>query len=416
MLTREKLYFSSIILILLEFYVTCFFGTSPTVSYNVTTIVYGESVIDIYVRYFSQLSITLLFIYISYKFQIKYNSLFLIIFIFILWIMIVPLFVNDNFLTNVKYVFYLLVIIIGINLFKNDRSFIDFNIKMLQIMGLSILFFSIIYIIQFPVPEYRVYRASIMHSNANEDALILAVSFPFLFLLKNRFFKIILILYYVFFLVFYNSTRGAITMSLITILIIQYIKYKKNKNLYIIIVLIFFSLSISIINKYVINDPFFEKGFTAVEENESGNFTQRISGIWIPLIEYTLQKSPILGFGAKKYGELAENITFVTNENGNIIYMERSPHNFFIMFLFNWGLIGLALLLFIYLKYFFIAFNIFKKKYDLLSTAVFSSWISFTGMNFISNSFSYRGWSILVILVLTTHFIKHYKSIHYEFV
>lgn len=141
MLRREKLYFSSIILILLEFYVTCFFGTSPTVSYNVTTIVYGESVIDTYVRYFSQLSITLLFIYISYKFQIKYNSLLLIIFIFILWIMIVPLFVNDNFLTNVKYVFYLLVIIIGINLFKNDRSFIDFNIKMLQIMGLSILFF-----------------------------------------------------------------------------------------------------------------------------------------------------------------------------------------------------------------------------------------------------------------------------------
>lgn len=153
-------------------------------------------------------------------------------------------------------------------------------------------------------------------------------------------------------------------MSLITILIFQYIKYK-NKNkimLFIITITIYLSLSIPILNKYVLNDPFFEEGLTAIEEKEPGNFSQRIYAIWIPIVEYTFNNSPIYGFGAKKYGEIIENITFVTNEKGNLIYIGRSPHNFFIMFLFNWGLIGLALLLFIYLKYFFIAFNILKKN------------------------------------------------------
>ncbi|MDI3527897.1 MAG: hypothetical protein PWR03_2081, partial [Tenuifilum sp.] len=364
-MNNYKLYVFAILVLFLEFYFTCFFGTSETVEYNVTTLIYGNSILSIYIRYISQMLTSILFIFSinNNKYKIIKNEF--IFYLFILWITIVPFIVHDNFLTNFKYIFYILTIIIGINLYDHSKikNILLINYYSFLIMGLSILIFSIIYVIKNPIPIYREYRASIMHSNANEDALILAVSFPFFFLIKNYKIKMFLILYYLYFLVFYNSTRGAIIMSILVFIFISYIKLKKNIIPYLIFSIIFISLLTPLINNYLLNDPLFQKGLIAIEEKDQGNFIGRVYGIWIPVTEYTIKNSPIFGFGAKKYGEIIDNITYVTNEYGNEIFIGRSPHNFFIMFLFNWGFIGLLLLIYIYVKFIVISYKNYK-KYD----------------------------------------------------
>ena len=289
---------------------------------------------------------------------------------------------------------------------NNNLQFIKTNIWWLQLIGVSILVFSLIVIIQNPIPEFRNIRMSVMHSNANEDALILSVSLPFIFLFKNKTIKLICIIYFFYYLIFYNSTRGAIVMSSIVLIIMLYETLKKNKWIFVFIILVVSVGTADLFMQYVLNDPLFTRGWSAVENYERGNMTGRIYGILLPLFEHTLSESPIFGFGAKDYIEKVAEVTFVRLANITLLRIGRSPHNFFIMFLFNWGLVGFITILIIYFRYMYISYKIFRYDTNPITSSFFASWVAFTGMNFIANSFSYRGWTVFVLLLLSTHFLK----------
>lgn len=413
-----KPYYISLFLLMITFYSACFFGSGETVSSNVTTLVHGESIIVQLITYAFQLIVFILFLY-TYKEKNIYNlHLFHIFILFALWVSLVSFFANDNFLANIKYAIYFLFIFVGVNEIKsnNVNSFLKANIFSFQLMALSILFFSLIFVYQNPTPEFRVTRGAIMHQNANEDALILAIALPFLFLIKNKMFRLISIIYFFLFLVLYNGTRGGIVMSTIVIIIVLYQYLKKNKWIFIILL---FGAGIFLFDSFVKNvldDSIFRSGLSAVDNYEEGHLTGRIAGILIPIIEKTLSDSPIYGFGAKSYAEIISTVTYYKTPSGGIHYAIRAPHNFFIMFLFNWGIIGLLLILRIYIYYMYQSYKFFKLYKDKLSASFFSSWVAFTGMNFISNSFSYRGWTILILLITSTYFLNKYYKTKNEFI
>ncbi len=406
-LLRQPFYLA-IFLLMLPFFLTCFFGTYVTVKYNVTTIVYGDSIIPTISTYLFQLIIGFIFLKSFNKFQLIRADLFRLMLFFILWTALVSFLANDKFLTNIKYSFYFLVFFIGVSKFKNNFKFIKVNIWILQLIGISILVFSVIIIIEHPIPAYRTYRSSVMHSNANEDALILTASLPFMFLIKNKKMKIIIILYYFYYLILYNSTRSAIVISSIVALIMLFEILKKYRWLLLLSLIVFSINLLGTIRENVLNDPLFTEGISAIENREDGNMSGRIFGILIPLYEYTIDKSPIWGFGAKSYENVASHSTFYVSESGKEIAKVRSPHNFFIMFFLNWGFVGLITFLIIYFRYIYISYKIFKFNKNSTSSSLFSSWIAFSVMNFISNSFSYRGWTVFILLLLTTHFLNKY--------
>lgn len=361
--------------------------------------------------YLFQLVVGILVVFYHNTIKLKQLPMFRLMLFFLLWIAVVPLIVDDKWLTSFKYSFYFFTIFIGVSQLntKNVKQYINFNIRLLQAMGLSILIFSLILIISEPIPVFRGIRTSIMHSSANEDALILAVSFPFIFLLKSNKIKWISIVYYFYFLILYNSTRSAILMSSMALIMMLYPKFKKMKVLYAILIFSFLIGSSGIYLEYILNDSFFSKGISAIENYGEGNFTGRVAGIWLPIVEQTLKESPIFGFGAKDYLEKMYGVTYC-NAGARMVYSARSPHNFFIMFLFSWGAVGLIAISIIYFYYMCLSYKLFLCCNNTLSAALFSSWVSFTGMNFIANSFSYRGWTILTLLILLTYFMTVYNS------
>ena len=161
--------------------------------------------------------------------------------------------------------------------------------------------------------------------------------------------------------------------------------------------------TLDLLKDNVFNDPIFTSGLKAINLGEKGNFSSRIYGILLPLYEYTVEHSPVWGFGAKNIKYIESKSTF-WDVGGPIA--RRANHNFFIPFLVGWGGVGLLLMLIIYLNNLKLSYRIMRKNNGILPTVLFASWLSFTGMNFIANSFGYKGWTILALLVLTTYYLK----------
>ena len=331
---------------------------------------------------------------------------------FILWIAFVPLITDRDILNNITYAFYFLFVFNGVMSVKIPNHILVFlrsNVWLFQLMLFTILIFSFLIIYQNPIPSFRTYRDSIMHFNANEDALVMATCFPFLFLIKNKGIRLTSILYYIYYLTLYNSTRAGIAMSALVLILLYYEKYKNHKVIFIVIVITSIVIGGDIFRKNVLDDDLFDKGISVLRDGGDGAITSRLTEILFPLAQYTLTNSPIYGFGAKSYSEVASKSTFYDSFGP---YVKRSPHNFFIVFLVSWGVIGLSLLLIIYFKYLQMSFKYYIRYKTPLSTAIFSSWVVFTGMNFVANSFSYRGWSLFVLLLFTTHLLKMKQTEH----
>jgi hypothetical protein len=401
---KVRYYYIAVAALMLNFFSRCFWGTPETVGYNVTTLSYGISRLPNVLFYFSSLLIYFTFIKNGSIKKLKAYKLLWAHLCFLMWIGIVPFLTDHNFLNNFSYSTYFIFVFTGIVTLTPELrlKYIKINISIFQLVGMLIMLFSIVFVLNNPNPIYRGYRASIMHLNANEDALILTVSLPFLFLIKHKYTRWIVIIYYWYFMIFYNSTRGAISMSAIIMVIMSYKIFGNRKILITLLLILFMVLYGNIIREKVLDDPIFRHGLSAITSEEKGNFTGRITGILIPLWNYTITHSPIYGFGSKSLDFISSLSTYYSKSG---MLTARAAHNFFIVFLVNWGLVGLTLISYIYFNYFWQSRRIYTRQKSTLHTALLSAWIGFTGMNFVANSFSYRGWTILSLLLLTTHLI-----------
>ena len=338
----SSIYYYSSILFILYFFGQPFFGTPEIIVRNVykcvgnvSTIIYGESIIPSIFKYLFCLAMIVFIIWKPYFNRLKNYTLYKTHIFFILWIAFVPLITDHDILNNITYAFYFLFVFIGVMSVKRNRDVLVFlrsNVWLFQLMAILILIFSLVIVYQNPIPTFRTYRDPVMHFNANEDALIMAACFPFLFLLKNKTIKFISVLYYIYYLTLYNSTRGAIAISAIVLMIMLYEKLKNHKLTFAVIAIVPIIYGADAIQKNILNDDLFVKGVSVLSDGGDGALTSRLTEIVFPLAQYTLTNSPIYGFGSKSLGDVASKSTFYSVSGP---YVRRASHNFFIVLFIN---------------------------------------------------------------------------------
>ena len=79
------------------------------------------------------------------------------------------------------------------------------------------------------------------------------------------------------------------------------------------------------IRNNILDDDLFVKRVSVLSEGGDGAITSRLTEIVFPLTQYTLSNSPIYGFGAKAYGDVASKSTYYDSFGP---YVKRSPHNY----------------------------------------------------------------------------------------
>lgn len=259
---------------------------------------------------------------------------------------------------------------------------------------------------------------------ANEDANSMMVILPFLLLLIERFpspwrqlARIFLITYILFTLLF-NSTRTALFITFPIVLVLFYSRIS-IKHL--------FRLSLGV---FVFLMPFYQNIYSFVmrafasESLTEGTFGGRFSSLWMPAIEYTTQKSSLLGFGSTGWEHIFWEYVYqfkylgrwVDHDLVDITSQTYPPHSVFVWVYVSWGLVGLALHLFFVFNMLHLSFKMSKSTQSdtcNLGRAIFCSSVAYLLWGGISNAFSDLGWCLLLslgILCSCTYFIQTEKQ------
>ncbi len=256
---------------------------------------------------------------------------------------------------------------------------------------------------------------------ANEDANFLSSIFPLLlFKTGNRKLVKMGLVILTFLILLINGTRSAIMMMLITTFI--YMLYGQNKERIIHIRILMLTIISFVIVLFII--PYFTIIFYSErnlfenfnnllnygDATVEGNFAYRVIKIWTRPIYYTIENSPMFGFGSGGWDFVALKLRIVNPFN---LFKVESPHNSLIYFFVCWGLIGVIVFLIIIICGFGLSIKCLFKNTDTtfknLSLSIFLSWISFIAWSLIANAYSTHGWIILSIFLIIT--ILNYRQI-----
>ncbi|HPO55882.1 MAG TPA: O-antigen ligase family protein [Ignavibacteriaceae bacterium] len=283
--------------------------------------------------------------------------------------------------------------------------------------------FVILYTISFiknpTIGLFREIREHILFLNAIEDGGFFSVFFPFfLYSDLNRNIKYFFIFMFVLLLILINGTQATILAVFITFTI--YLSYgfkKRKKSLQVLFVLAFLSISIVFFSD-VLYDYDTGLSWSGVQQTYQGMYAGsigvRMGNIWVPMTLHVINKSPVIGFGNGSWRIQSEKHGF---ESGNKRYFvfSRSPHNIFLVYFVDWGLIGLAIMVVLF-------YNAIKSNYKLLTNERISvkirryaegylcGWISFLSWGFTGNAHNWLGWSVICFLLIGTITLKYYSE------
>lgn len=301
-----------------------------------------------------------------------------------------------------------------------------------QVVNILLSFFAIIFaisLIQYPILIARsgVSIGSVLAAfseggkiktfglfgSANEDANCMMTLFPFALLYveslkssRKKIFRYTTIISTFLALVF-NGTRTAMLLTFPLVLFIYYSKLSVKR------VLVFTAIFLlALIFLALTSADFFASLFSS-EIEDGGSLGYRVEHAWIPAINYTLEKAPIFGFGARGWEYLNGKIRLfdVINEWG-VVQGSAAPHNVYVWSLVTWGLAGLAAyitLIIILLKNSFLMFktNALRSQYDRdIGKTVFCSIFAYCIWGGISNAHMPVGWITFFMLAVLVASLK----------
>jgi len=381
--------------------------------------------------YFRFASLCIVFILLLGQFKTKYSyllarerSLLISFFLFLSLLGTQFFIVDDKFLHFrgcTRYVLYFACVLLSFySCFYYGEKSRDILVSVAVVLFFSVIIFYPYVIYKFGLPfSERLQtsaRLAFLLGAGNEDAHFMASLFPFVLAKfdKRKFLTAGLIIF-LFVALIYNGTRSAFLMSGITVLLYYTLVTKKKWLLigligtlvaaFLLIILPFLYLKFE--NEMGI---FFDFSDLLQGKFIGGNFSGRLSFIWLPTIEYTIKNSFWMGFGNSGWMEVGSKVALT-----NIFlrgWVVASPHNFFVWSFVNWGILGLMLLIYPMFKGVIYSWYTLKTSSTLnqkkVSVAIFCSWICFINWCMIANSNGVHGWTVLILLILLSIANKNY--------
>lgn len=248
---------------------------------------------------------------------------------------------------------------------------------------------------------------------ANEDANCIVTLLPFALLFveslkssKKKYYRWVIILFTIIALLF-NGTRTALVATFPLILFIYYSRLTIQR------IIIFATLNTFLIFFLFIASSDLFLGMFSNELEDGGSLGYRYEHAWIPAINYTLEHSPLFGFGARGWEYLNEQIRLfdVINEWGNI-QGSAAPHNVYVWTFVTWGTLGLVVYITLILillaeTFFMFKFKTLKNQSEReISKALFCSICAYCFWGFISNAHMPIGWMTFCILACLVASLK----------
>lgn len=241
------------------------------------------------------------------------------------------------------------------------------------------------------------YQLGGIFGSANEDANGFVTLFPLALLwvenqkgIKKIIFRCILLIYFPLVLIF-NGTRTALIITFPIVTTLFYWKISLNQFLYILgplagIGLALFNLSSNITSK-----------FFGQESASGGTFGWRVEHVWLPAVQYTLNNSPIFGFGSRGWEYICNQLEIFDTFTGG----PKPSHSGYIWAFASWGMLGLIAYVTFLSILLIQAFQLSNSKTQDISRtgkALFCSMIGYCFWAFISNVMMPQGWVILISL------------------
>lgn len=353
-----------------------------------------------------------------FSFVFKYEKALSLLIVTFLFLMVVQCAYLDNTVFNIqgsiKFFFYfgfILICLYGAIIYSDDAITTLLNICVLFFM--SVLIFYPYLIAESGVdPITRLLksdsRAFLLLQASNEDAHFMTtlMMLVYLRLRKNKVLVIGLASFF-YLAMIYNGTRSALMIAILQP-IIFYILYKRKFVSSAIVLTVVILLSLPYLTTFI--ESKFEKDLAVLTEAEDlakgkevgGTFSWRIAHLWLPVLDYTFEHSPVIGHGSNGWDIVIPKIL-----NGE----SNAPHNFFIWSLVNWGLIGLVLIILLFyipIKYVIRAYLRNEDDDDrFTSVALICAWMEFLVWSFLANSNNSEGWTILCILIVLSISLKY---------
>ncbi|WKN32529.1 O-antigen ligase family protein [Porifericola rhodea] len=324
----------------------------------------------------------------------------------------------------VKYFFYFSFIIVSLfSAINHPEHTINTIVKISLILFVTVLIFYPYLIIESGIDPvsallYNEHRLHFLLHASNEDAHFMTTFF-LLALYKVRKYPVWILILSILFIValIYNGTRSAFIIALI-LPILYFILYKRRFILSTIIAGVIFIVSFSYVSEYI--EVKFEEDLRVFEQSEKvlsgkevgGSFSYRIAHLWIPMLTYTTQESPIIGNGSNGWDIVAVNIL----NNKKI----ESPHNTFVWAYVNWGIIGVIGITLLLSIPFFSLIKLYMRsnggKYQSLIIILICTWIEFFVWSMIANAYTVHGWVVLSLLIVLSVAVKYavYNTFDHE--
>ena len=368
-----------------------------------------------------------------FSFVFRYERKIVVVILLFFLIMLVQLFWVNQAVLNlqgaVKFIFYFCFIVISLYsaIIYSDTT-IQTIINISLYLFLAVLAFYPYLIVtsgQNIVSRFfdNEARMHFLLKAGNEDAHFMTTLMMLVFLkLKKN--KVILIAVGLIFYValVYNGTRSALFMALV-LPVLYYIFYKKRfVASFVIIVLVTFA-TLPYMNTLI--EAKFSKDLKVFQETDKvmagekvgGNMSWRITHVWLPTVHYTWDHAPFTGNGSNGWNIVGAKVI----SGGE----SASPHNLFIWAFVNWGLIGACLLLALMGIPILYVWRSYWQEDDPKDLAVIIAllcgWLEFIVWSSLANSYNLNGWVVLSLLIVCSiavkykDFCRNLMSVHESF-
>lgn len=302
----------------------------------------------------------------------------------------------------------LLIIIVSESIFHNT------NLKKYILRFINLIFIcEFLYLLYYIFFQggisltFRETRFNLLYGNANEDAGFILFSMPLIaYQIKKRSIRICFYMLIFIYLLLLNGSRYAI-IGFIVILSVQYLfenSFTSGILKLSMILIIIISLFLPLIQEAFFTDAFFLNTKDVLNNGyQEGDLSGRISGIWLPAINYTTQHSFLFGFG--KWSAI--NYNFVINEYGTST--QRTPHNLFVFQFVENGFVGLLFFVLFYYYSIKIAIkSIFNDQTKKFGIPLLLSWIGLLFWFMFANAWAPLTWPLSILLFILT-FSNHYS-------
>lgn len=353
-----------------------------------------------------------------FSFVFKYEKSLTLLIIAFLFLMVVQCVYLDNSFFNlqgsIKFFFYfgfILICLYGAIIYSDNA--INVLLSICVVFFISVLIFYPYLIAKSGVdPLTRLLKSTsrsyFLLQASNEDAHFMTTLMMLVYLKFRKNTMLVIGLASFFYLaMIYNGTRSALMIAIVQP-IIFYILYKRQFVSSAIILSVVVLLSLPYLTTFI--ESKFEKDLAVITEMETlaqgeavgGTFSWRIVHLWLPVLDYTFEHSPVIGHGSNGWDIVIPKIL-----NGE----SNAPHNFFIWSLVNWGLIGLVLVIMLFyipIKYVVRAYLRNEDPEDrLTAVALLCAWMEFLIWSLLANSNNSEGWTILCILIVLSISLKY---------